>query len=132
MSGAFVMKAGDTLPAIEDTLLLPSGDPVDLSGGAAVALRVGYVTQGLRFAPDVAMYRASVGDPLIAVLAHAGHVVAPSTAGKVRFNWTDLAPTALLGAGTYLAEWVVTFSDTTLLTFPNDGYFTILVLPHVA
>jgi hypothetical protein len=95
-------------------------------------LQVGYVAQGRHFAPDVAIYRASIGDDLIPALAHEGDIVSPDTAGRVQLNWIDLDPADLLVAGTYLAEWVVTFSDDTVLTFPNDGYFTILVLPHLA
>jgi hypothetical protein len=105
----FVMKAGDTLPALAATLLDAHGDAVPL-GQAAVALHL-----------------RRVGETAVA-LDDAAEVV-DAAAGQVRYVWP--APQSL-PPGDYYGEWEVTFSDDAVERFPNDGFFTVHIQGNIA
>lgn len=101
----FTIKQDDLLPAIEVALLDGNGAAVDLTGATQVRflMRLPRGTQ-----PKVAA---------------ATTVVTPA-AGVVRYDWvtgnTDKA-------GTYRAEWEVTFPGSKPMTFPSDGYDTVSI-----
>lgn len=55
--------------------------------------------------------------------------MAIGSAGKVRYNWSA-SDTA--SVGTYEGEFEVTFADSTIETFPNSGFFSIIVTDDLA
>jgi len=101
----FYLKLGDRKPTLQATLW--SGEstiPVDITG-ATVKLLV-----RKRGATTTSEFNASI-------------VTAAS--GIVKYEW---AGTEFTEVGIYLAEWEVTFSDSTKGTFPNTGWFIIQVV----
>jgi hypothetical protein len=55
--------------------------------------------------------------------------IVSAAAGTVSYT---VSATDLAVAGTYQQEWQVTFGDSTVLTFPSNGYNRIVVLPDLA
>lgn len=103
MSADFYLKLGDRKPTLQAALWSgESSTAVDITG-ASVKLLV-------RKRGVTSEYNAAI-------------VTAAS--GIVKYEW---AGTEFSEAGTYLAEWEVTFSDGTKGTFPNTGYFSIQVV----
>lgn len=49
--------------------------------------------------------------------------------GKVKYAWSSADVDT---AADYEAEWEVTFSDSSISTFPSDGYMDIIILEDVA
>ena len=96
-----VLKRGDTRTAIRATLVDAQGDPVDLTGSV-----VRWIMATLKRTPVVAR-QAEVVD------AKHGVVLVPLEPGD-----TDTA-------GTYWAEFEVTFGDGRVETYPNRGYLTV-------
>jgi hypothetical protein len=96
------IKSGDT--AIEFTSTLQTnGTAVNLTGATVVML-------------------LKLGDA--AGTSHSATIVS-AAAGTVKCVPGGSFPTT---AGRYLQEWQVTFSDTTILTFPSDGYNFVVIL----
>ena len=56
-------------------------------------------------------------------------MIGDGSAGKVRYNWSA-SDTASLG--TYEGESEVTFADSPIETFPNNGFFSITVTDDLA
>lgn len=104
----YFVKQGDTAPAIDAYLKAPGGAAQDLTGASVKFI----------------MRRA---DGRRAQLGGSASVVSAG-AGQVRYSWAA-ADTA--EAGTYLAEWQVTFAGGAIETFPNAGSLVISVLPQV-
>lgn len=103
----FEIKEGDTSPAIKYQLQDEDGNPVDLSGA------------NVRF-----MMRLGSADTLKIDTSESGAVAVTDAAGGiVEYAWqvddTD-------AAGTYQAEWEVTYSDGSVETFPNTEDFIII------
>ena len=109
---AFVtkIKRGDTGPAFRATLRDAVGDPVDLSGAAAVF--------NMR---DTKSKAVKVSAGAMTVLDAPG--------GRVEYAWE---PEDTDTVGVYDAEVQVTFSDATVETFPNDGMHRVEVLEDVS
>lgn len=103
----FLIKRGDTLPELERTLTDASG-AVDLSG-ASVVFRMASRESG-----------ATVVDRSATVVS--------ASAGTVKYAW-QTGDTAT--AGTYSAEFRVTFGDGRILTFPNVGTISIEIAPNI-
>lgn len=105
----FYIRAGDRLPELQATLTDDAGAPVDLTG-----------------LPVVFRMRA-VGATTAKVVA-AATLVAPES-GVVKYTWvagdTDTA-------GSYWAEWNVTFGDGRTQTFKDPGYTSIYVSEALA
>lgn len=101
------LKRGDTRTAIRATLLEPSGSPANLTGAS-----VRFLMADLR--GQVRIDRAAE--------------VLDATGGVVRFvpepGDTDVA-------GTYRAEFEVTFSDGRKESYPNTGYITVEIIPDL-
>lgn len=97
----FYIKRNDTAPAIRATLKDGDGDPVDLTG-CSVNFHM-------------------VDEDGTVVVDAAGSVVTAAS-GIVEYSWaaadTDVS-------GTFRAEFEVTYTDTTIETFPNSGYIKI-------
>lgn len=103
----FMIKRGDTLPEFERTLTDASG-AVDLSG-ASVAFRMASRDSGTT------------------VVDRSATIVSAST-GIVKYAW-QAGDTAT--AGTYSAEFRVTFGDGRILTFPNVGTMSVEIAPNI-
>lgn len=105
----FVLKAGDTGPAISAVLTDGDGAVVPLTGASAR-----FHLKPITGAPAVVDQVAEIVD---------------AAAGSVRYAWragdTDLA-------ASYAAEWEVTFADGTVETFPNDRYLTVVIAERLA
>jgi hypothetical protein len=104
----FTLAQNDTLPILADTLLDVNGAAVDLTG-ASVELRM-----------------QSDSDPSVTFSAAATITNAP--AGRVSYAWQP-GDTAVVGD--YEAVWRVTFSDLTVLTFPNDRPFRVRITSNL-
>ena len=106
----FAIKSGDTKPDLTATLLDANGAAVDITGAA------------------VKFSMKQLGKSS-AKISKAAVTIVLATAGTVKYVWgasnTDTP-------GEFEGEFEVTFGDSTVLTFPNDGYFTIEMLPQIA
>jgi hypothetical protein len=106
----FTIKQGDTRPKLV-AVLSESGTPIDLTTATSVKLLM--------------RVTGSVG----AAKVDAAATITSAAAGEVTYTWlaadTDTA-------GTYDAEWEITWSDGGIETVPNDGYFTVVVGDDIA
>lgn len=106
----FLIKVGDLLPAVVATALDAAGVAVDLSDVESVVFRM-WSAQGN---PD----EYTVDAPA---------VVTDAAAGVITYSWvagdTDTA-------GTYFAEFVVTWVGDLQQTFPTDGAMTGRIQAH--
>lgn len=64
----------------------------------------------------------------VKIAAGVGYLV-PSTGGGIGYQWTG--PDTNL-AGTFLAEFQLTFADGRILTFPNNDNITVHIRPDLA
>jgi hypothetical protein len=109
MADEFYMKAGDTLPTLDSTLLDPEDHPRDLTDATVhLHLRVPGATTPVLV--DTATVLSGVN-------------------GTVRYTWP--APQAL-APGIYQGEWQVTFEDGNVETFPNYGFFHVVIAEAVS
>jgi hypothetical protein len=101
---AFRIKTNDTSPKLSVTLTDALGTPIGLAGCAARFHMKAFGASSLK----------------IDAVADIEDVVN----GIVEYSWqagdTDTA-------GTYYGEIEVTYGDATVETFPNNGYFTIII-----
>lgn len=101
---AFKIKTNDTSPKLTVDLSDASGAAVNLLGSTA------------RF------HMKKYGDTSLKIDASAD--ITNAAGGRVEYSWasgdTDTA-------GTYYGEIEVTYGDLTVETFPNNGYFTIII-----
>ncbi len=99
------IKQNDTAPAFSATLLDSAGNAVNLSGATGLFLLKHTRTRELKVSSAI--------------------VIVSAVAGTVRYDWvtgdTDTP-------GDYDAEVQITFSDTTIETFPNGDYHRLIVL----
>lgn len=105
-----VIKVGDTLPAIEATLIGAGGVAQDLTGAT--------VTIGFRKAGTTALLWSGVAT-----------IVTPLT-GEVLFPF-PAGVTATLGAGLFEGEFSVALAGGGQATFPSDGYIQLRILPEI-
>lgn len=103
MAFDFYLKRGDTGPTISAVLSDPAG-VVDLTG-ATVRFKMRLSDSG-------------------AIVVNAVATIVSAAAGSVSYGW-EAADTAV--AGTYLAEWEVTFGNGEVITFPNDGHLHVKI-----
>ena len=104
----FYIKQNDTVPSIRATLQNGNGDPVDL------------INATVRF------HMRAIGANNTTVDAAA--VVVSAAAGIVQYNWiADDTDTI----GSYQAEFEVTYPDSTVETFPNDGYVRVEIIDDI-
>lgn len=102
-----ILKAGDTAPKATATLMNGT-TPVDLTG-AAVLMRVKSVPTD-RF-----------------VMSKTATIPSP-TEGTVEYQWIT-GDIALLPAGAYFIEWVVTFAGGLIQRFPQPSNNELIVRP---
>lgn len=105
MAADWTIKQHDRLPSIQATFS-SAGAPVDLTSATAVKF---------------IMRLATGGTPKV----NAAAVIATPTAGVVRYDWiaadTDTA-------GSYVAEWQVTWAGGKQQTFPTLTFHSIEIL----
>ncbi len=101
----FFIKRNDTSPAFQATLKDADDTVVNLTG---------------------ATVRFHLVTPTGTTVVDAAATVVTASAGLVRYAWaTNGADTA--SAGRYNAEFEVTYSDSTVETFPNYDYETVRI-----
>jgi len=105
----FYIKRNDTSPAMLATLQDANGDAVDIT------------------AASVRFHLRPINSQTVTVDEAATIVTAPD--GLVRYDW-QAADTATIGS--YQAEFEVTYADTTVETFPNDGYIRVEIISDIA
>lgn len=104
---AFSIKQNDTSPSLRATLQDAAGSPINLLG-ADIQFHMRGVDGTLK-----------VNEPM---------TIVSTTGGIVEYGWqtgdTDTA-------GTYSAEFQVTYSDNSIETFPNTGSIAIVITPEL-
>lgn len=103
----FYVKQNDTSPAMLATLQDAEGNAVNLTGAT------------VRF-----HMRSVGGNPVVDAAAT---IVTPLS-GIVRYNWVAADTDT---AGTYQAEFEVTYADASIETFPNDGYIVVQIIDDI-
>lgn len=106
---AFNIKQNDTSPSIQTTLLDGNGLVVDITGNLGVTFHM----------------RNAAGTVVIDTAA----TVVTAASGVVRYDWIA-ADTAT--AGTFQAEFEVTYSDGKIETFPNASYIEVVITDDIA
>lgn len=104
----FYIKQNDTVPSIRATLKNGSGNAVDLAS------------------TTVRFHMRALGGTTAKVDAAAS--VINANTGIVQYDW-DAADTDTVGS--YQAEFEVTYSDSTVETFPNNGYILIKITDDI-
>ena len=105
----FYIKRNDTSPSMLATLQDASGNAIDIT------------------AASVRFHLRPIGSQTVTVDEAATIVTAID--GLVRYDW-QAADTATIGS--YQAEFEVTYADTTVETFPNDGYIRVEIISDIA
>lgn len=109
MAESLVIKQGDTAAAVRARLTDRDG-PVTLQPGATVRFHMRQV-HGTKTVTGTA-------------------ITDPNT-GEILYRWrADGTDTDT--PGVYEQEWEVTFPDTTVATFPSDGWNSIVILEDLA
>lgn len=104
----FTIKRGDTGPPLNRTLYGQDGAVQDLTGATVV-------------------FNMAKGSTV--VVSHATCTVVDATLGTVRYAWqaNDTAT-----KGTYKAEFQATLGDGTVVSFPDNGNFNVVIYEQVA
>ena len=105
----FSIKQGNTAPAIRSTLKDRNNIPVDITG-AAVRFHMSLESTG-------------------AIKVDGAASIIDAAAGVVQYSWTGANTDT---AGTYIAEWEVTYSGGTVETFPSNDYNRVLIAEKLA
>lgn len=103
----FTIKQSDTSPAIQATLQDANAVPINLSGAT------------------VKFHMKLLGGNTI---LNEDMVIVTPLSGLVRYDW-QVGDTSV--AGTYYAEFEVTYADSTVETFPNTGNIPIVIIPKI-
>ena len=101
---AFRIKTNDTSPKLAVTLEDALGNAIGLAGCSARFHMKAFGASSLKIDAPVSIEDADNG--------------------IVEYSWTG---TDTDTAGTYYGEIEVTYADNTVETFPNSGYFTIII-----
>lgn len=108
MQRPVVIKQNDTLPPLVATLTGADGVPQQLPAGTLV-----------RFSMRPVGGAAAISRQDCQVI---------NIAGGVQYDWAT-GDTAV--PGQFEGEFEVTFTDASVLTFPNDGYFPIVIAAQI-
>jgi hypothetical protein len=103
----FTIKQGDTSPALEATLKDRDGNAVNLTGAS------------VQFHLATTRYKNIVD---------ATGTLVNASEGKVKYEWQADDTSQ---HGDFFAEFEVTYADSTVETFPNDGYISVEVKRHL-
>lgn len=104
MGDTFYLKTSDTAPVLEATLTDATGSPIDLTG-SSVQFQLSEPRSGT-------------------TIVDAGANIADASGGVVRYPWGDDDTDA---SGRYRAEFVVTYADGSVETFPNVAYHDVII-----
>lgn len=104
MSETFNLKTGDTAPLLDAQLLDNEGNTIDLTG-ANVVFEL-FEPRGSDISLESAMD------------------VIDADSGNVRYEWADGDTDT---PGRYRAQFVVTYPNDDVETFPSDGYHDVLI-----
>ncbi len=104
----FTIKQNDTAPALEAQLLDSEGNPINLD------------MCGVRFHMQNRYTKKTLIKPATIVDAEKG---------LVRVDWQEGDTDTV---SSYKCEFQITFTDDTILTIPNDGYFLINIIRELA
>lgn len=99
----FTIKQNDTAPSLQAVLKDPSGTPIFLAG-AFVRFHMKSVSGTLKISSPVTIVDANNG--------------------LIRYDW-EIGDTDT--AGSFYAEFQVTYADGNIETFPNNGYESITI-----
>jgi hypothetical protein len=105
----FHIKQNDTSPKIRATLKDGSGTVINLTDAT------------------VRFHMKSLNDGTVSIDASAT-VVSPATSGVVEYEWQSGDTST---AGSYQAEFEVTYGDLSVETFPNDSNISISIRPEL-
>jgi hypothetical protein len=111
----FTIGQGDTASILTDTLEDQDGNPVDISG-ATVAFKMRKLDATTPTVNAAASNKQN-GDGT------------DGSKGKVSYTWGNV-DTAV--PGSYVGQWVVTYSSGKVQTFPNWTYISILITGKLA
>jgi len=106
----FVIKQGNTFPAVEMQVLDPEDEPANLSNVVAVRFFMG-------------RYRKP---PLVSGVGY----VSDMATSTVKYEWESREQTSVPGG--YLAEFELEFMDGRVISVPNDDYITVVIHKSVA
>lgn len=121
------MTQGDTSPPLERTLTAGSGaagNPVDLADAT--------VTFEMRERTNAFVggrYGAQLGEVILdrpAYIVQSEGEDGPVDPGEVEYEWR---PSDTAEAGVYAGRFTVTYPDDSVETFPNTGYFLVIIHP---
>ena len=101
---AFRIKTNDTSPKLSVTLTDALGNAIGLAGCSVIFRMKAFGAISLK--------------------VYAAATVVDDVNGIVEYQWQSSDTDT---AGTYYGEIVVTYGDNTIETFPNNGYFTIII-----
>lgn len=101
---AFKIKTNDTSPKLTVDLSDASGASIDLSGSSARFHMKKYGASNLKI--------------------DASADITDEDGGRVEYTWSSGDTDE---AGTYYGEIEITYGDNAVETFPNSGYFTIII-----
>jgi len=104
----FYMKQNDTQPRMLATLQDGDGTAINLTGAS------------------VRFHMRTLGGSTV---VDAAATIVTAASGLVRYDWVA-ADTDTVGS--YQAEFEVTYSDTTIETFPNSGYIRVEITDDIA
>lgn len=103
MASAFYLKKGDTSPSIQATLTDGDGATIDLTGATVV-------------------FNMADEDGTLVVDGGSCNIDNNTDPAQVSYDWAaDDTDTA----GYFTAEFEVTYSDTSVETFPNKGFIGV-------
>lgn len=105
----FYLKQNDTVPSIQTTLLDGDGLPQAITGFSS-----------LKF------FMRNAGGT---VIVNADATAVDAAVGLVQYDW-DAADTGT--AGSFQAEFQVTYADGGVETFPNKGYIEVVITDDIA
>lgn len=103
------VKQGDTSPAITSTLKNTDGSTINLAGATV----------------KFVMRPQSSTSPTVNAGATITNTTNPANV-QYTFTATDTAT-----PGQYMATWIVTFADSSVMTFPTDGYLEVVVEENI-
>jgi hypothetical protein len=106
----FVIRQDDTAPRLFADLTDGNGNPVTVTG-STVRLHLHPLTSELGVDLDLAAF------------------VDPDVANRVYYDWSA---DDTQYAGYYGGEWQVTYANTQIETFPNQGWFLVNVVAQLA
>jgi len=104
----YIIKQNDTLPVLEAQLLNEDGTPINL------------VLCGVHFHMKTLDGKKLINRPA---------EIIDNEAGKVKVAWQE-GDTSKVGL--YKCEFEIVFTDSTVLTIPNDGYFFVRIVNEIA